>query len=147
MARRYHIITREERDVIERRYNSGDPVTDIASSLGVHRASIYVELHRGLDARGRYHATTAQSKVNAFGGTGLDHDEVLVIDDLVDGVGGDTIARSTRTRRGNSTAANGSALESLICVTIRLILWRSSRTTPRARIATDTACGTRSIGC
>jgi IS30 family transposase len=60
--RKYHLITQEERARIELMFNGGDAVADIAAEIGVHRGTLYREINRGIDWRGRYHADRAQAQ-------------------------------------------------------------------------------------
>lgn len=62
----YHNLTLDDRRSIERLYSAGTELTEIASTLGVHLATIYRELARGttgnIDENGRegYSAEVAQ---------------------------------------------------------------------------------------
>lgn len=67
MARKYKIITPDDRQTIERAYLGGASIDEIAAEVGVSRASIYREIARGYtggaDENGRpaYKAEVAQA--------------------------------------------------------------------------------------
>ena len=67
--REFKHITMEDRREIERLYNAGVNVPEIAQQIGVHHATIYRELRNGdtgmMDGNGRigYSAEIAQGKI------------------------------------------------------------------------------------
>lgn len=71
MARKYKIITPDDRRVIERAYQEGADVEVIAAEVGVARSTIYREIARGYtgaaDENGRpaYSAAAAQRAADA----------------------------------------------------------------------------------
>ena len=70
MARKYKLITPEDREIIEREYGSGVSVVEIADMVGVSTATAYREIARGYtdrnDENGRpaYSAATAQAAID-----------------------------------------------------------------------------------
>ena len=68
MARKYKIITREDRQAIERAYLGGATAGAIAAKIGVATSSVYREIAWGytghIDRNGRpaYSATVAQAE-------------------------------------------------------------------------------------
>lgn len=64
VGKKYHLITQDERLLIEQRFNAGDPVYEIAREIGIHTSSLYREIHRGLDKRGQYCAKAAQAALD-----------------------------------------------------------------------------------
>ena len=47
MIKKYKFLTLDDRNMIEQLYLNGDRVQDIADKLGVHAATIYLDLKRG----------------------------------------------------------------------------------------------------
>lgn len=60
MKRRYKKLTYADRRLIERMIGQGISPKIIASEIGVHIATIYREMQRGVDAEGNYKAELAQ---------------------------------------------------------------------------------------
>ncbi|MCD7825127.1 MAG: helix-turn-helix domain-containing protein [Clostridiaceae bacterium] len=60
MRKQYKKLTYEDRLTIEHMKNEGKPPKTIAIATGVHIATIYRELQRGIDDEGHYKAELAQ---------------------------------------------------------------------------------------
>lgn len=60
MRKQYKKLTYADRKIIERMSEQGIATKAIALETGVHIATIYRELSRGIDAEGHYKAELAQ---------------------------------------------------------------------------------------